>query len=428
MVDILFFDYWTRGIRHFSKIKEGLDRRSLTSLLLHLGSKRKENVTQEEIIDGVLCRDISFYRGSIVQAILKERPKLVLLLNNQTEDKIIVRACRALRIKTVFLMHGVLAGPCDLNSVSDLIDSVFGVKSRLAKIPKYVNLYFQYLRAARLQGISHMCDSEIHLFFLRIIISPGKTITNVWKYSDSVADRAFVYSDDDKKLFLEKYGYRVENIRVVGNYNLDILYSYFEENTKTGNLQNRKFKNAEEKKRVFLYIENGFSDPKYQVPGWTEELVSDEIITIAALLKRHNCVLYVKLHPSSDYSVLIDRLSGIENITLFSSCDLSRLILESDVVLGQSSSVLMMALAVDKPILLLSILPLEIKIRQYLDKKIGTFISSMNDFEHYVQRFSKNDKEIYLMSRDSRDRFIGPFDGQCNQRIVNEICSLAETR
>jgi CDP-glycerol glycerophosphotransferase (TagB/SpsB family) len=422
MVDILFFDYWTRGIRHFSKIKEGLDRKGLTSLLLHLGSRRGEDVTQEEIIDGVLCRNITFYRGSIVKAIIKEKPKLVLLLNNQTEDKIIIRACRALRIKTVFLMHGVLAGADDVNSVSDLVDSAFGVKSRLTRIPKYVNLYFQYLRAASLQSIPSMCDPEIHSFFLRIMLSPGKTITSFWRYSDSVADVALVYSDDDKKLFVQNYGYNPENVKVVGNYNLDTLYSYFEENTSDANLPNKPTRNAKENDGAFLYIENGFSDPKYQIRGWTEELVTDEIIKIAELLTRHNFVLYVKLHPSSDYSFLIDKLSGIKNIKLFDTCDLSRLILESDVVLGQSSSVLMMALAVDKPILLLSIPPLEIKIRQYLDKNAGTLISSMSDFECYVQNFSNKHKDINLMNRDSRDRFVGPFDGKCNQRIVNEIC------
>lgn len=427
MVDILFFDYWTRGIRHFSRIKEGLERKGLTALLLHLGSKRGENITQEEVIDGVLCRDITYYRGSIVRALIDEKPKLVLLLNNQTEDKIIIRACRALRIKTAFLMHGVLAGAGDLNSVSDLIDSAFSMKSRLKRIPKYVNLYLQYLHAAKLQSISSICDSEIHLFFLRIMLSPGKTLTNFWRYTDSVADLAFVYSDDDKTLFVENYGYKPENIKVVGNYNLDMLYSCVEENIRNENLQNKESKNAKENKGVFLYIENGFSDPKYQVPGWTEELVSDEIIKIAEVLKRYNFDLYVKLHPSSDYSILIDKLSGIKNIKTFNICDLSRLILESNVVLGQSSSVLMMALAVNKPILLLSIPPLEIKIRQYLDKKIGTLISSMNDFEHYVQNFSKKDKEVYSMDRDARDRFIGPFDGKCNQRIVNEICKVLET-
>src|SRR6267154_19482 len=243
MLDVLFFDYWTRGIRHFSRIKEGLERKGLTSLLLHLGSTRGENVAREEVIDGVLCRDITFYGNSIVKALIEEKPKLVLLLNSQTEDKIIVRAARALGIKTVFLMHGVLAGGDDLNSVSALIDSAFGLKTKLKRIPKYARLYLQYLNAARLQSISSVCDSEIHLFFLRIMMSPGKTFTNVWRYTDSVANLAFVYSDDDKKLFVENNGYKPENIRVVGNYNLDMLYSYFEENTGNENLQNKKSKN-----------------------------------------------------------------------------------------------------------------------------------------------------------------------------------------
>lgn len=428
MTDVLFFDYWTRGIRHFSKLKEGLERKGLTALLLHLGSKRGENITQEEVIDGVLCRDITFYGNSIIRALIEERPKFVLLLNNQTEDKIIIRACRALRIKTAFLMHGIVAGESDLDSISDLIDSAFGVKSRLERIPKYINLYFQYLRAAKLQSISSMFDFEIHLFFLRIMISPGKTITNFWRYSDSYPDLAFVYCDDDKKIFINHFGYKPESIKVIGNYNLDMLYSYFEENIRKESLQEKESMHAEENKGVFLYIENGFSDPKYHVPGWTEALVSDEIVKMAEVLKRYNFDLYVKLHPSSDYSILLDKLSGIENIKIFHICDLSRLILESNVVSGQSSSVLMMALVVNKPILLLSIPPLEFKFKKYIDNKIGTLISSMSDFEYYMQDFSNKNREIYLMDRDSRERFIGPFDGKCNQRIVNEICNIIETR
>lgn len=426
MIDILFFDYWTRGIRHFAKIAEGLGHRGVTSSLLHLGSRRGEDSAGEQIIDGVLCKDVMLYQGSIVKALLVERPKVVLLLNNQTEDKIIVRACRSLGIKTVFLMHGVLVGDRDLNAVSKIVDSAFSVRNKIKRIPKYANLYMEYLSAAKLQGIRAIFDTEIHLFFLRIMRSPGKTLTNFWRYSDSIASVAFVYSEDDKELFVEKYGYDAENVLVVGNYNLDPLYCYFEQSNNGERTRRDDVTLVRSTPKYFLYIENGFSDPKYQVAGWTEELVAEEILSIAAVLNRYNFNLHVKLHPSSDYSVLLEKISNVPNIVVYNKCDLARLIIESVVVLGQSSSVLMMALAVNKPIALLSIPPLDIQIRQYLDKKIGTLISSIAEMESFVQNLSK-DNLPNLMDGDARQRFIGPFDGKCTSRIVNELFRLMDT-
>jgi hypothetical protein len=146
MVDVIYFDYWLRGTRHFKFIDNELKRNNRASLLLHTGSWRegKPDVT-EEIYNDILCRDIAYYNYSIIRALKDESPKVVILLNQQTEDRIIVRYCRAHGIKTVYLMHGVLANDTALSSKT--LDSAFGLSDRLKRFGKYRVLFAEYLKA-----------------------------------------------------------------------------------------------------------------------------------------------------------------------------------------------------------------------------------------------------------------------------------------
>ena len=106
--DVVYFDYWTRGIRHFSSIDPILKSHGYKTILMHTGSLRGEKVVSDQNISGINCLDLCFFDNNPVTMLLSLRPRVVLLLNNQTEDRIIVRACRNLGIKTVFLMHGTL--------------------------------------------------------------------------------------------------------------------------------------------------------------------------------------------------------------------------------------------------------------------------------------------------------------------------------
>lgn len=415
-VDVVYFDYWTRGIRHFTKIDVDVKASGLNSLLVHLGSQRGELLRSDQIISGIKCADLAFYGNELVKMLMAERPKVVLLLNNQTEDKIIIRACRHLGIKTVFLMHGVLTPQDKLDETAKLVDSAFGATDRISRIPKYLRLFRQYLRAAMLGHLNAVLDAEIYLYLARQALSPGGNLAGKWKYRDSCTDLALVYSEEDKQLFSSCFGYREDQIKVVGNYNLDDLHAVHQRHlTSVSKVGSRKY---------VVYVENGFSDPKYTVTGWTEYLVADEVESLADVCGEFGYKLILKLHPSSDYSTLVERVADHANIEAVLHCDLGELIAGADFVVGQSSSVLMMALAVRKPVIILDLPPLELKITTYADRKMGVLVKSLAEFRTLLREV-QDGRLPFSGQSEVAERFIGPFDGKASRRISDIVISLA---
>ena len=420
MSDVVFFDYWTRGTRHFKKLNESLIFSGFTTTLVHLGSTRGESTEPGQIIDGIKCSDINEYGGSLVGMLQTETPRVVVLLNDLTADKIIVRACRELNIKTVFIMHGIYSPQTDQKPNADLIDSGFGLKERMQRVPKYLSFIFQYIQAASLKSPTGFIDAEILLYFYRLGLSPGKTSMNYWIYRDSQPDLTLVYSDLDKELFVTHYKHNVENVKVVGNYNLDDLHGKW-----LAYLTERSEKSASlSLSKTFLYIESGLTNPDFQCGGWTEEKVIAELISINKIISRENHKLVVKLHPSSNYSDQMYDLTRIENIDIVLNCDLDQLLIESDVVLGQSSSVLMMALAIRKPVVLLSIAPLTILVNTYVNANVGVLINSVEEFEIYVNRMGNSYADPIGVIDNFRHKLVGLFDGQCSNRITSHIIDM----
>jgi len=415
-VDVLYFDYWTRGIRHFTKIDIDVKACGLNSLLVHLGSQRGEPLQNDQIISGVKCIDLAFYDNDLVEMLMAERPKVVLLLNNQTEDKIIIRACRHFGIKTIFLMHGVLTPQDKLDETAKLVDSAFGVTDRMSRIPKYLRLFRQYLNAAILARLRDVLDYEIYLYFARQALSPGGNLAGRWKYRDSCADLALVYSEDDKQLFCSCFGYREDQINVVGNYNLDDMHAVHQRHLTSASKGGSS--------KYLVYVENGFSDPKYTVTGWTEDLVADEVEGLADICGEFGYKLILKLHPSSDYSTLVERATDHANIETVLHCDLAELIAGADFVVGQSSSVLMMAVAVRKPVVILDLPPLELKITTYADRKMGVLVKSLDEFRTVLCE-AHDGRLSFSGQSEVAERFIGPFDGKASSRISDIVISLS---
>lgn len=419
-VDVMYFDYWSRGIRHFSKVDKVLKSKGLNSTLLHLGSLRGEPRFDMRFLDGIYCQDISVHNDSLVEAIKNIRPKVVLLLNNQTEDKILIRACRHLGIKTLFLMHGILPSSDETEMFADFIDGMFGVSGRLQRLPRYSRLFFDYLKASNLGGVRGIFDYEPYLYFVRHAISPGRHATGVWRYKDSFADKALVYSEDDKALFVNQMGYHRSDVCIVGNYNLDDLIK---------NLGSQNFETLDIvglKHRYVLYVENGFSDPKYTVPGWSEELVSNEINQISKICEEFDIDIVLKLHPSSDYSTLVERSNKLKNVKVVLNCDLTNLIRNSKAVLGQSSSVLMMAAALNKPIGLLDIFPLNLSLFTFVNKGVGDTLQNEGQLKSFIKMVHL-DAPIHNNDICKKENFIGPQDGMATHRISEAISGALDS-
>jgi len=421
-LDVLYFDYWTRGIRHFSYIDPYLKQRGFSSTLVHTASLRGEKFAEHEIISGIECFDLRYFGNNLVNMLLALRPKVVLLLNNQTEDRIIVRASRNLGIKTVYMMHGILSTAENPNSresilmsvesKASLVDSAFDFRSRLKRIPKYLRLLFCYYQAAQLESNRSFFFSDIPLYFFRHCISPGSNVCGKYNYLDGLADYALVYSQDDKTYFHEAFGYPFSRVTIVGNYNLDPLHAFTTARDDT-------------KKCIsyVVYIESGFSDPKYTIPGHTEIAVANEVIAMAKILHGYGYNTVLKLHPSSDYSDLPKLISSYEFITVVDSCDLAELIGNSSIVIGQGSTVLMMPLVLLKPIVIPDISPLRLSESVYARQGIGTVVRSYDEFSSYIENILPQLSDTLYQSEDTK-RFTGPFDGKATERIANFLTSL----
>jgi len=424
MADIIFFDYWTRGIRHFKNISSELSQKNVSTILLHTASwrgdldieKAKQN-DYEEIIDGVVCRDILYYDNSIINALKKEKPSAIVLLNVQTEDRIIIRYCRSNNIKTIYLMHGTLINDTKLSSIT--MDSAFGIKDRLIRFKKYRILIKEYFIAFNQKHIFGFLSFDFFSYFIKLFISPGKVIYNIWKFKDSYPDLALVYTQADFDLFVNKMGYAENKVRVVGNYNLDEVFEKVN-NVGTDDLVKRKF-NLPNDAKYILYIEGGFFTTTYSIPGWTLENIANEIRNICNSISQFNLYLIVKLHPSSNYLNLEEMILDIPNLIITRDFDITYLNMNALAVFGQSSSVLRIPLLINKPLFILSLDPLNLIFREYIDNKFGDLIDSYTNLEIQVKKLLSGDFVKSTSTNDNIKYHLFPFDGLSTKRICNEI-------
>ena len=427
MVDVVFFDYWLRGTRHFKFILESLNAKGKTSLLLHTSSWRELNaeVPKEIFFDEFLCRDIAYYDYSIIQALKAEKPKVVILLNQQTEDRIIIRFCSLHGIKTVYLMHGVIGS--DTKVLSKTLNSAFGLKDRFKRISKYKILFKEYFIAFNQRSLLGFLDVELYAYFIGLFISPGKIIFNIWRFRDSYADIALVYSTSDYYVFTEKMGFQKEKVKIVGNYNLDELYIK----------KQTTYRSAEERLQLIsldlgipetskyvLYIEGGFFTPGYIVPGWSLDTIAEQIRSVALTMKKKELQLIIKLHPSSDYLDLKDRLVDIDNIVITKDYDLALLTLHAIAVIGQSSSALQLSAVLGIPLLITSIEPLPLIFRDYIEREFGVLVSSYSELEEKIESVLKGTFGNSPGYFKNFDNYLAPFDGKSGERVSDVVLSL----
>jgi len=425
MPEVVFFDYWTKGIRHFLPIANALKERGVDSLLLHVGSTRDKGVPPEETIQGLRCRDIRFYGRSLCSAIEREAPKVVLMLNMQTEDRILIRLCRARGIRSVFLMHGIYPIAEDYKKNSDLVDSAFGLWGRVRRIPKYIRLIVQYVMAMWEESIIEPLRISNYIYFWWLMRSPGATYNLAWPHKDAYADKALVYAEVYRRLFVETMKYPADRVVVVGNYNLDPLFPLL--NKPNAHAEARGY--VEELgvptgKPAVTYMEGGYVAVGEGALGWSVQTVIDEIREVAKAVRAAGMHLIVKLHPVTDSKPFDAEFGSVNDIFILSNADLPRLVLGSLATLGHTSSTLMIPIACGRPLLVITFNPeiekLGYYLRQGVAKRIGTPMELTDELRSL--------KSKGFQPQEQRTRFIKDFityqDGRSQSRIIDEILKL----
>ncbi len=348
---IVYFDYWTVGVHNFLYLDQALKPLGHETMLLHLGSFRQPCPKQQEI-DGLLCRDIRYYKtGLLYKALEKIKPDVIVSLNSSDLlDRTLILACKNLHIRTVFMMHGDRAVGDGIQSViASTANKLNRLTYKLQKGKKYLgkvipNYLFSLLKYNKsyLNGL-HAC---------RVIYSYWQDFASAIyfpKYSEELLhDRCLIYSNRYIPYF-RKLGYPEPAIKVVGNPAHDTLFnriknSDFSHNQLPADLSAL----LEQEKRYALYLEDAFVEQKYSLE-WTNEYRNQHLTDIAKVLARKGYELVVKLHPSTDLNQVV--VNG-SNVKLYQAADLDALIFFAEFSIGHISTTINRAILLNTPVVI----------------------------------------------------------------------------
>jgi len=325
---ILFYDGWTKGIRCFKTIEKELKARQHETLLVHTGSY-KEDVPKEEYIDGLLCRDISYYKTNLIYNVLKEeKPDVLFSLNTKyLWDRANVMACRKLGIKTVFFMHGETFVGDEIDAyIKNRRDGLLGYLKKLDKASTYLfKVVPNYLHAIYKYKASELVTFKKYQTIFSYLLNPDKGRLKPVNTEDLIHDLCLVYSKRYYNFYRDDLNYPEKAITIVGKPEYDTYFEALQNAVSTSDLSPKIQNQIKDYSGFVLYIENGFCEANFE--GWTIDYRNYHLKTIADKLKENNKLLVIKTHPltKTDTIELSDNMV-IENenvLNLARLCDYS---------------------------------------------------------------------------------------------------------
>jgi hypothetical protein len=414
---ILFFDYWTRGINNFSRLRSGLVKNGNSVLLIHTGSWREDHVPLEETIDGIVCRDIQYYHNHIGKALRIESPDIVIGLNySHFLDRILVRYCKKFNIRSIHLMHGVRNIEVETMEIfAENINRSISFLGKIKRLRSYFRLFYHYYYS-RERAIS---PTDLK-YFLRMMLSPGRSIILPEKSHDLLWDKALVYSQAYKTFFIDHVGFQSNRVKITGNPELDSAIRLIESNN-----ADRLWRDYLDASDINLYFNVGkifllIDQPVVELGLSTEDIRINELIMLASACERMNYDLIVKLHPSTNSTQMFQVLKAYHNIHLISESKNELLIEKATIVAGRSSTLLMTAIVLKKPIVQIyrddsnsdTYDPIILHIEE---SELNHVL--LNPAEYYSSKIGTETINEYIKEK------IGPIDGRSTQRIIRNILS-----
>lgn len=340
---IIYFDYWRKGIIHFIPINSELIKNGANTIFIHTGSFRYFHPI-EELYQGILCRDIRYYKTIFIHEVIKkERPDIVMLLNTTyLLDRAVILSCRKLKIKTVFMMHGIRnMDLTDLKKLKEL-NKVFSLKYKVLKIKKYIKIIPNYIYSL----ITYNYQNIINFRFIKVIIHyfiESVRAKILPKYSDElICDKCLIFGEFYRDYY-RSLGYPDGNIKVVGIPQYDELLN---------KILNRSFIRdklplAIKKKQYAIYLEDSF--PESNVSDWDDKYRNFHLNQLSERLKNENLLLVIKLHPTSKReNVILESNNSI----IIKNCDLFNLIYYSSLCIGHISTTINIPLILNKPVVI----------------------------------------------------------------------------
>jgi len=342
---VVYFDYWTKGIHNFKLIDISLKSEGHETMLLHIGSFRYPKSKREETINGILCRDVRYYKTIFLfKALRRIKPDLVIGLNTTyIMDRALVMACRRIGIRAVFMMHGDRAIDDEIEQVINSLSYNFFDKMSKAKkyfflvVPNYVFSTWKYSKNRLLKLIPFKV-------LLNTFNQPA--ISNYFPIhpEEITFDKCLIYANKYKEYY-HNLGYRENQIAVTGNPKNDLFFELVNNKFPTeGIIDNSIRKLISSGQKYALYLDDSYQEQG--INGWSYDYFNDHILEISQRLHLDNLKLVVKTHPTTDFLKVNKNNPNI----IFTNTDLEYLIYYSTFCIAHTSSTVNLAILIKKPV------------------------------------------------------------------------------
>jgi len=305
---IIGFDSWTGGAHHFERLLPALEELSIRLTLVHLGSWGNEpKCLPEQKINNLLTRDIKYYGNDSFERILDiEMPDAVILLSTDTfAHRAFIRLCEKRSIPTLNLYHGLVAAT---SSETTACTTSRPAQTRLviAKIGKLLRHTLPCYISALLKTKASVEEWRRFLSdIFHLMIGDNYFMVGA---KDARTTKCAVYIQADVEHAMRFYGFKQEDVFVVGN--PDLIQFDLDEKMLVS------WTRPEISQPSVMYIETGFSSVGLFFSS-TEDF-ANHLISTSRSLAVQGFRMCLKLKPHGSNVHLIKKHlegSGIELVS-----------------------------------------------------------------------------------------------------------------
>lgn len=386
---MLFVDFWRVGLKaHCLPVCKQLARLApnITMKAFHRESfyARGKSVPKIDRIDGLECYDISYFSCArdLERIVRQFNPRIVLILTHSfLFDRAIIKLCRRLGIRTVFLQHGAVSFSLRrLKLKPYLLPTIY-----LDKAKRYLLYYLPiYFRVT-------VSEDPLFMFrpsFLRFLF--GSLILNYTfvppkPTSEVRADQALVYGEFYAEKFEHLHGYEDSQVHIVGNLTFDPLIDV----AKTGAAGRETWlrgRGLDPARRTITYLPQPLVEEGYV----SKSEFQSYLAVLTDQVNERELNLIIKLHPRNSvdlFSVLVDK----EAVTIERS-HLVESVYYCDAVIGHLSTALGLAMAAHKPLIIWDIFKTTLLSSAWQEfSSVAHVVASADELRDELNAISTND-------------------------------------
>lgn len=381
---IIGFDSWTAGYSHYSRLVNDLKLFDIELILIHIGSYgHDKGRKKEEVIEGLLTRDIAFYGDMSFYEILKiENPSLVLFLSTRAFAHMAFNNyCKILNIPTCHMFHGVINAQ-SINDNTIIYKST--LRSKISRAIKNLNKNLFLLIPLYISSLlKKKSDLNEYIEIIIEIYSKFKNNVHGKFLKNSKTDFGLVYCKLDKNFMSKTYKVNKKNIFIVGIPD----FNRFKLLKKDIYIQMNK-KNY----KKIIYIETALWHNNYIFSSKEDYIKS--LLEIKNYLKTLGYNLLVKLHPYSFEAKMEEVLKNI-GIEILDNQNFVKELKKSNAVFCEPSSVSLIPIAMGCKIFLPNF-------GKFKDLKFGKLLKDypnsflLNDLLNFENKMNYDDKNLSI--------------------------------